>query len=146
MSQQNYSPVITFPGLTPSTDVLCGFIEVTATTSTQTVISIPANRTWSGTLTITTNCAETAAGAGTAQAQGTVTFSNTIAPSTSMQINCRSLAAQNAAGGLTGTQGNNSITVPVVVVAGATGAIVQSSATVSGSFGMVDSIAAGVLL
>lgn len=49
MSQQNYSPVNIYPSIPPSADILDG----NATNSAGTIITIPAGRTWMGSVTVT---------------------------------------------------------------------------------------------
>lgn len=138
-------PVKTVMGAPAATDVLAGFLSHAATTAAAALITVPAGRTWTGTISVAA-AASTAAGvaaAGQARAVVTTAGVGAIPAGTLMAAEARSAA--NAATGTSGDSNSTALSVPVVVVAPAGNAVtVQVASTIT--TGVVDVSASGMLV
>jgi hypothetical protein len=130
-------------------DIVAGHQAFTATTPATTVITVPAGRTWRGSVSLTCAVTNQAAATGTANALGVVTTAGVgVTPAAGTYVSCEARAGGNAATGTVGSQGNDSLTVPeMVVVAPAGNAVTLAvAATIAGSNGRVACSAIGRLL
>lgn len=153
LNQINGNPGTATQGGTPpivGANILDGFASSPSTTS-GILITIPAGRTWVGTLTITCAVSVTAAVATTGSATGTITTANgsgTVIPAAGTYARCDAIAAANVAGGLTGTDASEDVgPIPFVVQAPAAGTVTISyTITVAGaSSAQVTCMCAGLL-
>lgn len=128
-------------------NVLSGFQTFAATTAATTVITIPAGRTWRGTVSISVACQNAGANAATAQATGLVTTAGAgVIPAAGSYFRCDALAGANVAAGTVGDSGDNFLSSPFTVVAPAANPVtIQATATVTGSGGQVSVTATGAL-
>jgi hypothetical protein len=134
-------------GPTAAADILSGFQTFAATTAATTLITIPAGRTWVGTISVSVACQNAAANAATAQATGVVTTAGAgVTPAAGSYFRCDALAGANVAAGLVGDSGDNFLSSPFTVAAPVGNSVtVQVAATVSGSSGQVSASAIGAL-
>jgi hypothetical protein len=128
-------------------DVLAGYQGFAATTAATTVITVPAGRTWVGTVTIQCAAAEVAAGLVAATATGIVSTAGVgVTPAAGTVLRCDALVAANAAGGTISADSASSVSQPLIVVAPAGNPVqVQAAATIAGTAGQVNVTASGVL-
>ena len=136
------------PGGAPaSTDVLDGYNSQTATQAATTLITVPAGRTWVGTIGASCVCDEAAAG--TVEAKADVVFSTSGAgavPAAGSYFAVRARAAANTAASVTGTSGDAFGFTPFVITAPAGNTVLlQTTITIAGSNGVVDAFAVGAL-
>lgn len=129
-------------------DILVGHLAHTATTAAATVITIPINRIWRGTIEITCDGANAAADTAAGQALGVVTTTGaSVLPAAGTVASCEARWGANSATGTVGSQGANSMAVPMVVSAGASApATIALASTIVGTNGRVACIASGVLV
>lgn len=129
-------------------DILVGHLAHTATTAAATVITVPINRVWRGTITVTCDVSNAATAALVGQALGVITTTGASAvPAAGTIASCEARLGVNAATGTHGTGAANSITIPIVISAGATAlATVALTTTITGTAGRVACIASGVLI
>lgn len=132
--------------VTPA-NVLVGFQSFTATTAATTVLTVPAGRTWVGTLNISASVTNAAVNAVQGQARAVVTTAGAgVTPAAGTIAAVEARAGANAATGTVGTQGNAHINVNAVVVAPAGNAVqIQVTTTIAGTAGVVDISANGSL-
>ena len=139
------------PGGRPTTpggnDILDGLQTFAATAAATTVITVPAGRTWTGTIAISCACQNAGANAATAQATGIVSTAGAgVLPAAGNYLRCDALAGANVAAGTVGDSGDNFLSSPFTVVAPLGNAVtVQAAATVAGSGGQVSVSAIGAL-
>lgn len=128
-------------------NILTGFQVFTSTTAATTVITVPAGRTWVGTVLVSCGVQNAAALASAGEARGTVSVAGggaTPAAGTLFEIEC--VVGANAAAGTVGDGDNNSGSLPFVIAAPAANAVtVQLASVVTGSGGRVSAAAAGLL-
>ncbi len=111
-------------------NVTDGRQSFTATTGATTLITIPAGRTWIGTIGASCSCAEAAAGAVAAQATATfTTVGGTATPAAGTYFVVQAQAGANVAAGLVGTQDSTFGSTRFVVVAGASSATIAVAST-----------------
>lgn len=128
-------------------NVLNGYRADTATTAAATIATVPAGRTWIGTITISCDVGEDAAGAVAGRAQGIVTTAGTgVTPPAGSLIDCEARAGANAATGTVGSSGANSNQSRAVVIAPAGNSVtIQAASTIAGTNGRVSFSAIGEL-
>lgn len=134
-------------GIPSAANVLDGFLNFAATAAATNVIVIPAGRTWVGTVSIQCAVQNAAAVAAAASAIGIVSVAGAgVAPVAGNYLRCDALVGANAAGGLTGDEGEASNSTPLVVIAPAGNAVqIQAAATIVGTAGSVNVSAIGAL-
>lgn len=140
-------PVIS--GAPGAADIVSGHQEFTATTAATTVITVPAGRTWVGSIAIACDVALDAAVTTQGRAIATVTTAGAgVTPAAGTYFSPEARAGANATAGLVGTQGATSLVVPdFYVVAPAGNAVtVQAAATITGTAGRVSVSAIGRLI
>jgi hypothetical protein len=137
-----------FQAAPTAANILVGHVAQTATTAAATVITVPINRTWVGTITLVCDVAEAAAGTVAGQALGTVTTTGASAvPAAGTVFSAEARCAANVAAGLSGTQGNVSASIPMVVSAGASAlATIALASTQAGTNSRVACTASGYLV
>ena len=142
------NPVPTQPGAPVAANILVGFQTFAATTGATTVITIPAGRTWQGTIAISCTCQTVAATATAGQARAVISVAGTgVTPAAGNVAACEAKNGANAATGTVGTQAANSVTFPLVVIApGGNSVTVQVTTTIAGTAGVVDVSATGALV
>ena len=128
-------------------NILDGFQAFTATAAATTIITVPAGRTWVGTVSVSVDCRVDAAATVAGQATGVVSLSgagSTPPAGNLFQVACR--AGAGAAGGTTGSSGENWGATPLTVVAPVGNAVlVQFTPTITGNAGDAAVSAIGVL-
>lgn len=135
------------PPAVASADVLTGRGVFVVTTAATTLITVPAGRSWSGTVGASVSCAVTAASATAGQATATFTTAGAGAvPAPGTHFAVDALVGANAATGTTGAGASNFGSAPLRVVAPAGNAVtIAVAATCSGSSARVDAFAVGSL-
>jgi hypothetical protein len=128
-------------------NILNGFGSFAATTAATTLITVPATRTWVGTVGLSVASAIAAASTVAGQARGVITVAGTnVTPAAGTVMAAEAKAGANAAAGTVGSSADHSASMPLVVVAPAGNAVtVQVTSTVAGTAGVVDAWASGVL-
>lgn len=129
---------------TPST-VLAGYQSFTATTAATTLVTIPAGKTWTGTVAVSAACAETAAATVVPNALGVISVAGAGAtPAAGNYFGVQATSGANATTGTVGSGGSNFGSLPMIVVAPAGNAVtIQVTVTVAGTAGRVDASAFG---
>lgn len=135
-------------GKPPAADVLVGHLAHTATTAAAALVTIPAGRTWVGELVIACDLAVSAASAVSGNALGVVATAGAgVVPAAGTVATCEARAGANAATGTVGTQGANSIRLPLIVVAPAGNSVdLTLATTINATAGRVAAMASGRLL
>lgn len=143
----NQPAVSVSSSVTTAANVLVGTLSHTATTAAATIITIPAGRTWVGTIGISADIGANAASTTAGQALGLIATAGTgVTPAAGTVLPCEARAGANAATGTSGTQGSNSVTIPITVIAPAGNSVTLTGAsTIAGSNGRVDYVASGAL-
>jgi hypothetical protein len=128
-------------------DILAGFQTFAATTAATTVITVPAGRTWVGTVSISVACSNAGANAVAAVATGLVTTAGAGAtPAAGSYLRCDAQAGANVAAGTVGDSGDNFLSSPFILVAPTGNAVtLQATATIAGTAGQVSVTAVGTL-
>lgn len=140
-------PVPTSGGAATAANILTGTFNVLATTAATTVITVPAGRTWVGTVAISCACATAAAGTTAGQARAVVTTAGTGVTPAGTVVACDARNGANAATGTVGSQAANSLSVPLTVIAPAGNSVtVQAASTIAGSAASVDVACVGALV
>ena len=130
-----------------SADILVGHQAFTATTAATTIITIPANRTWVGTVTVTCDVANIAAAVAVGQALGVITTVGANAvPAAGTVFSCEARCGANAAAGTVASQGSCTASTPMVVATGAATATLALTSTQAGTNSRVAATASGVLI
>jgi hypothetical protein len=136
-----------FQAAPATANILVGHQAQTVTTVATTIITIPSNRTWVGTITVTCDVANTGAVTTVGQALGTITtVGANVTPAAGTYVTCEARCGANVATGTVGTQGQNSITVPMVVNTGAATATLALASTQAGTNSRVAAICSGYLI
>lgn len=127
-------------------NILIGFINTTASGGPTTVITIPAGRTWVGSVTVQCVCYNAAAVTSAAVATGVVTTAGTgVVPAAASYLRCDAVVGADAVGGLDGDQSEAFNTAEMYVVAPAGNSVtVAITSTVTGT-GRVNCTASGLL-
>jgi hypothetical protein len=132
----------------PAADILCGRAIFAVTTAATTLITIPAGRTWYGTIGASCSCsvAPTNTGAGNAKVVFQTAGTN-VTPAAGIYFGVEAKCSQNSATGISGTQGDNFGSTHFVVVAPAGNSVTLDVVTTqAGSATSVDAFAAGRLI
>lgn len=131
-----------------ASDILDGRQAFTATTAATTLITVPAGRTWSGRIGASVSCTNSAAVGVLAHASAKFsTAGGGVTPAAGIYFGVDALAGANVAAGLSGTQGSNFGSAPLVVVAPVGNAVtIQVASTNVGTTSNVDAFASGQLL
>lgn len=138
-------PLKTVMGAPLGGDVLSGALSHTATTAATTLITVPAGRTWSGTITIAAVATTAAASATAGQARAVITTAGAGVTPAGTLLAAEARAAANAATGTSGDSNSTALSAPVVVVAPAGNPVtVQVASTIT--TGVVDVSALGSLV
>lgn len=137
----------TVAGAPGGANVLVGFQTFAATTAATNVIQVPAGKTWTGWVSVNCSCAEAAAGAVQGQATAVLSIAGAGANPPAGNIGrCSAYAGANAATGLVGSDGNNSMQMPLTIVAPAANAVqLQVTTTQAGTTSEVNVTASGLL-
>ena len=130
-----------------SGNILSGYQTFTSTTSATTVITIPAGRTWVGTIGAACACQEVAAGAVAPQARAVFTTVGTGAiPTAGSYFAVEAKGGANAATGLVGSQDSTAASTPFVAAAPVGNSItIAVASTNAGTVSVVDAWASGML-
>lgn len=130
---------------TPSANILDGLVTFNASGGPTLLITVPAGKTWVGTVSISTACQNAGANAALAQATGSVATAGAgVAPAAGTYLRATALAGANVAAGTVGDSGDNFLSTPFVVVAPAGNAVtLTATAVISGSGGEVNVMAVG---
>jgi hypothetical protein len=137
-----------FQAAPASANILVGHVAHTATTAAATIITIGAGKTWVGTITVTANVYNTAVTGTTAgQAQGLIatTGANTV-PAPATVVSCEARVGANTATIGGGVGDAVTVTVPMVVTTGASGATITLASTIAGTGGRVAAMCSGYLI
>lgn len=137
-------PVETVTAAPTAENLLGGALSHAATTASATLLTVPAGRTWSGTVSIAAAAATAAGSATEGQARAVVSTAGAGAAPSGTVAAAEARSAPNAATGTVGNAGSTTVTVPVVVVAPA-GNPVTLMLTSTITNGVVDVTAHGVL-
>lgn len=143
------TPVQTIPGAPSAANILAGQLSHTATTAATTILTVPAGRTWVGTLTISCAVQSPAANATTSSARGAIATAGVgVTPAAGTYLACEAKNGANAATGTVGTQAAQTVFIPFIVIApgGNSVTITGTTTIVGGGTGVVDYAAAGQLL
>lgn len=143
----SYAPPVPTIDINPA-NILAGFQTFGASGGPTTIITVPAGRTWVGTISASASTDEVAAGAIAGQALMVVTTAGAgVVPAAGTILACQALAGANAATGLSGTQGANTTgPIPFTIVAPAGNAVtVQATFTGTGTVSRGDVTCAGYL-
>lgn len=132
---------------TSAANVLVGYQTFTATTGATTLITVPAGRTWVGTVGVACAVTTTAGSSTAGQARAVVTVAGAgVTPAAGTIMAAEAKSGANAVTGLVGTQGHRSASLPFTVVApGGNAVTIQVTTTITGTAGVVDSTATGAL-
>jgi hypothetical protein len=139
------APLPVASGAPAAANIRHGYLSFAATTSATTLVTVPAGRTWTGTLAVAcaTATAAASATAGVARAVVSVAGVGALPSGTVLAVEAR--AAANAATGTAGDSGNSTLECPLVVAAPAGNDVtIQVAATVTN--GVVDVTATGALV
>lgn len=142
------TPLPTVVAPTAAANILNGTQIFTATTGATTLITVPAGRTWVGSVIVSAVAQNAAANAVLGEARATVSVAGAgAAPAAGTLFELGALAGANVAAGLVGSQGANSGTVSAIIVAPAGNAVtMQAAAVITGTSGRVAVSAIGGLL
>lgn len=129
-------------------NVLTGRVATTATTAATTIVTVPAGRTWVGTVGASVSCAVTAATATEGRASAVISTAGTgVTPAAGVYLGVDAVAGANAATGTTGNGAANYGSAPLAVVAPAGNAVtIQVATTNTGTVARVDAFASGMLV
>ena len=106
----------TTTGAPAATDILAGYVQHTATTGAATLVTIPAGKTFIGTLTVSVAASKAAAATGNGLVSAVIATAGTnVTPAAGTIFAVSARIGANAATGVTGTQGNNNGSIPVIV-------------------------------
>lgn len=129
---------------TPAT-VLAGYQSFTATTAATTIVTIPAGKTWQGTVSVSAACGEAAAGTVAPNALGVISVAGTgVVPAAGNYFAVQATAGANAATGTVGDGASNFGSLPMIVVAPVGNSVtIQVTTTIAGTAGRIDASAFG---
>lgn len=128
-------------------NVLAGRQTFAATTAATTLLTVPAGRTWCGTIGASVSCRNTAAATVAGQAKAEFTTVGTgVTPAAGTYLVVDAQAGGNAATGTVGSQAANFGSTPFTVVAPAGNSVtVAVASTNTGTAALVEAFAAGSL-
>jgi hypothetical protein len=133
-------------GVPAASDINAGFLSHTATTAAATLLTVPAGKVWVGEVVISCALSKAAAASGEGVARGVIaTAGANVTPPAGTRLACEAKAGANAATGVVGTQGNNSVRTKMIVVAPAGNAVTLTLASTitNATAGVVDASAIG---
>jgi hypothetical protein len=133
------------PATPAAATVLAGYQSFTNTTAATTLVTIPAGKTWQGTVAVSAACAEAAAGTGQPQALGVISVAGAGAtPAAGNYFAVQAMCGANAATGATGDGDSNFGSIPMIVVAPAGNSVtIQVTTTTAGTAARIDASAIG---
>ena len=142
------NPLPTTAGAPTAANVLVGFQSFAATTAATTLLTVPAGRTWVGTIAATCSVGVAAASSTAGQARAVFATAGTgVTPAAGTVAACEAKAGANAAAGLTGTSDTAQMVLPLTVVAPAGNSVTVTVATTqAGTSSVVDTSASGELV
>lgn len=116
-------------------NVLNGVLEVFATTAATTVITIPAGRTWVGTVGAAVAVGNAATNAAAGACSASITTAGTgVTPTAGQVMGVYSYCGATGATSVAGTNGSNRMSMPLVVVAPAGNTVtVRAAVTCTGA-------------
>lgn len=137
----------TAPQRPTATDILDGRQTFTSTTGATTIVTVSAGRTWTGTINLTVDCDEAAAGTAACKANAAITTAGTnVTPAAGTYFVCQTTSGANAATGVVGSQGSNFCSTPFTIVAPAGNTVtIQVTTTQAGTASLVEASAIGVM-
>lgn len=126
-------------------DIIVGFLSHTASAGPSTLLTVPAGRTWIGTLAVAVAVDNAGANAVEGRARAVIATAGTgVVPAAGTIFACEAKAGANVLGGTVGSQGNNKLEVRAVVQAPAGNAVTLTlTSTIAGTAGVVDASAIG---
>lgn len=135
------------PQVPTAANLLVGYQTFTSTTSATTLITVPAGKTWVGTIAASCACQEVAAGTAAPQARAVFTTAGTnVTPAAGTYFAVEAKGGANAATGLVGSQDSTFGSLPFIVVAPAGNSVtIAVASTNAGTASVVDASASGVL-
>ena len=142
------TPLPTTSGAATAANVLTGFQSFTSTTAATTVVTIPAGRTWVGTVGVSCAVSIAAASSTAGQARAVVTVAGTgVTPAAGTILAAEAKVGANAATGTVGGSESRSATSPFTVIAPAGNSVtIQVASTNAGTASVVDCWATGALV
>lgn len=138
----------TAPQRPTASDILSGYLQHTSTTSAATVITVPAGRTFVGTVAVSVAASKAAAATGNGLVSALIaTAGPNVTPAAGTIFAVSTRIGANAAAGTAGTNGSNFGEMPITVVApaGNTVTVTLASTLTSITEGAVDCSIFGVL-
>ena len=142
------APLPTSAGAATAANVLAGFQSFTSTTAATTVVTIPAGRTWVGTVGVSCAVGIAAASATAGQARAVVTTAGTgVTPAAGTILAAEAKVGANSATGTVGGSGSQSASAAFTVIAPAGNSVtIQVASTNAGTASVVDCYATGALV
>jgi hypothetical protein len=139
--------VVATPPTITAANILDGRLLFVATTAATTLITIPAGRTWIGTIGASTSVAVAGASAVAGEATGIFTTAGAgVTPAAGAIFGVHCLVGANVVGGTVGSDGSDAASTRVVVIApGANAVTIQVASTNTGTSSVVDAWAIGEL-
>lgn len=142
------NPLPTASGAPTAANVLVGFLSFAATTGATTLLTVPAGRTWVGTIAATCAVGIAAASSTAGQARAAFATAGTgVTPAAGTVAACEAKAGANAATGTVGSNGSARLALPLTVVAPAGNSVTVTVATTqAGTSSVVDASASRELV
>lgn len=138
--------VATFSAAPAAASILAASQSYTATQAATTIITIPAGNVWVGEVSISASVGVVAASATAGQALGIVTTVGAgTTPAAAQVFDCQALAGANAATGVTGSNGNNSCRLAMIINCASGTCTIAGATTQAGTASRVSFSAAGRL-
>ena len=141
-------PVSSVSAIPVGTDIIAGKLSTVATTAATTVITIPAGRTWQGSLGASVSVANNAATLTAGQASATFSLAGTgVLPAAGNYFSINALVGAALGTSTIGESSNNFGSIPLTVTAPVGNSVTIQVATINtGTTSLVDAFATGVLL
>lgn len=140
------NPIPVTVGAIPAAGVLVGQLTHTTTTGAATLLTVPAGKTWEGTVAVSATGSKAAAATGNGEVAGVIATAGTgVVPTAGTVFAVRAYIGAGAVGGLAGAQGSQFGSVPLTVVAPAGNTVTLTLASTLGNVtdGSVDATASG---
>jgi hypothetical protein len=134
-------------GKPATADIIVGQLSHTTTTGATTLLTIAAGKTWQGVITVCAAGSKAAATTGSGEVKATIATAGTnVTPAAGTVMIVRAQMGANAATGVTGTQGNSTVTMPITVNAPVGNSVTLTLQTdlTAVTVGTVDATASGV--
>lgn len=146
VSSSNPLPVVA--GAATAANVLNGFQTFTSTTGATTLLTVPAGRTWVGTVGVSCSTAIAAASATAGQARAVIASAGTgVTPAAGTLFACEANAGANAATGTVGSNNFGRQQIPLTLIAPVGNAVTLTVVTTqAGTTSRVDAFASGSLI